>query len=110
MAVEDINQPLLRKDGQGNPIPAFGPIHSSTQSSNITNDTPITLSIPANTKFYELASVIPIYIDANGTAGLTSAVFPAGAAVYKVLTGQTQVSCRRIGATDTGPVTLTPLA
>ena len=76
---------------------------------SITDDTPVTLSIPANTKFYELASVIPIYVDADGTAGVTSAVFPAGAAVYKVLSGQTQVSCRRV-STDTGPVTLTPLA
>lgn len=109
MAVETVNQPLLRKDGQGNPVPAFGPVHASTQTAQITGGTAVTLSIPANTKFYELASVIPIYVNANGTATVSSAVFPAGAAVYKVLDGQTQVSCLRIG-TDTGPVTLTPLA
>lgn len=106
---ESANQPLLRKDIGGNPVPAFGPVHGSTQSASIVSDTAVTLSIPANTKYYELASVIPIYVNANGTATVTSAVFPAGAAVYKVLDGQTQVSCRRI-TTDTGPVTLTPLA
>lgn len=109
MALETANQPLLRKDGQGNPIPAFGPVHSSTQSVSITDDAAVTLSIPANTKYYELASVIPIYVNANGTAVVTSAVFPAGVAVYKVLSGQTQISCKRV-STDTGPITLTPLA
>lgn len=107
---ESLNQPLLRKDIGGNPVPALAPVHTSTQSASITTDTAVTLSIPANTKYYELASVIPIYINANGTAVVTSAVFPAGAAVYKVLDGQTQVSCKRIGTSDTGPVTLTPLA
>lgn len=109
MAEETINQPLLRKDGQGQAVPVLGPDHANTQSAQIVDGTPVTLSIPANTKFYELASVIPIYVNANGTATVTSAVFPAGAAVYKVLAGQTQVSCLRVG-TDTGPVSLTPLA
>ena len=109
MAEENLNQPLLRKDGQGQAVPVLGPVHSSTQSAQIVGGVAVTLPIPANTKFYELASAIPIYVNANGTATVTSAVFPAGAAVYKVLAGQTQVSCLRIG-TDTGPVSLTPLA
>ena len=102
-------EPRLLKDKLGNPVPVFAPIHGDTQSVNVVNDTAVTLSIPAGTIFYELASVIPLYINANGTATAASAVFPAGVATYKVATGQTQVSAKRVGAADTGPVTLTPL-
>jgi len=101
--------PEQLKDKQGAPIAAFGPYHDATATASITSDTAVSLAIPANTKFYELASVIPCYVNAEATATASSAVFPAGVAIYKVLPGQTVVSMKRIGATDTGPVTLTPL-
>lgn len=102
------NEPELLRDKHGAGVQAFGPYHASTVSVNITDGTAQNLAIPANTQYYELASVIPLYIDADGIAGISSAVFPAGAAIYKVLPGQTQVSVLRI-TTDTGPVTLTPM-
>lgn len=102
------NEPIMLKDKHGQGIPALGPYHANTQSVNITDDTAQTLVFPTGTMYYELASVIPLYVDADGTADVNSAVFPAGAAIYKVMTGQTQVSVKRV-TTDTGPVTLTPM-
>ena len=94
----------------GTSIQALGLDCANTQVANITDGTPQSLSIPANTQMFELASIIPLYINFEGTAGVTTHVFPAGVGVYKVLSGQTTVSVTRIIATDTGPVSLTPLA
>lgn len=103
-----VNEPQMFKDKGGTGIQALGPYHANTQSVNITSDAVETLNIPTGALYYELASTLPLYINADGVASVSSAVFPAGAAIYKVLSGQTQVSVRRVSA-DTGPVTLTPM-
>lgn len=101
-------QPELYRDKHGKSVQAFGPYHDNVSAGNITDDTAVTLNIPTGTIYYELASTIACYVNANGVATVNSAVFPAGAAIYKVLPGQTQVSLKRIAA-ETGPVSLTPL-
>lgn len=105
----DKNEPLLKRDKGGSAIQAFGPFHADTVSVNITDGSAVTLSIPTDTEFYEVAAIFPCYIDADGVASTSSALFPPGVATYKVLTGQTQVSMMRVDSGDTGPVTLTPV-
>ena len=107
--MSDKNQPLLRRDKGGTAIQAFGPFHADTQTASIVGASAVTLTIPADTKFYELAAIFPCYVDADGAADSSSALFPAGVATYKVLDGQTEVSMMRVIGTDTGPVTLTPV-
>ena len=101
-------QPELLRDKHGRSIQIFGPHHGDTVSASIIDGVAVTLAIPAGTVYYELAASIPCYVNANGVATSSSAVFPTGVATYKVVPGQTQVSMMRIGA-DTGPVSLTPL-
>ena len=109
MSSTDKNEPRLLKDRLGSAIQALAPLHADTVSVSIVDANAITLTIPTGTKYYELASIIPLYIDADGTASVTSALFPAGVATYKVGTDQTAVSAKRVDSADTGPVTLTPL-
>lgn len=101
--------PVQLKDTQGDPISILGPVHSETATANITDGNPVSLAIPADTKFYELSATFDCYFDVDGTATTSSALFPRGSAVYKVLSGQTSVSMLRIDSADTGRVTLTPL-
>lgn len=104
------NRPEQPKDTPGGPIPVLGPFHDDTQVVNLTDSTAKTLTIPTGTQIYELASEIDIHFDADGTAAVaTSALFPRGVGVYKVIPGQTAISVIRVGGSAVGVVTLTPL-
>ncbi len=101
--------PDMQHDARGRAVPALAPYHGDTVTATISTDTAVSLGIPSGCVYYEVAALFGCYIDANGTADTASAVFPAGAAVYRVLPGQVTVSMKRIDSADTGPVTLTPM-